>query len=242
MGAQAKPLFRARQDYRLALAMYCLEVLDKLATEGQIPGIKKDEAIQLLEKITSCVSKMREWTRPKKFLLVSNHFRAYNNLLSTFISRLGINWFRIAKRKNDYNAKLLRFAIFNLRSLGSRLKKCGDGDPAGAVKIVYVRILEIKPHPIDKNLKIAYVTDMEMTYEVVVDGDLKEKTIVAFDHLPPRKVKRFVSEGIIIKDENGNYLTDNEEVLGQRPQEIPENARKEIASVVEEIIEDYLLE
>ena len=242
MGAQARPLFKARQDYRLALAMYCLEVLDRLATEGQIPGIKKDEAIQLLEKITSCVSKMREWTRPKKFLLVSNHFRAYNNLLSTFISRLGINWFRIAKRKNDYNAKLLRFAIFNLRSLGSRLKKCGDDDPAGAVKIVYVRVLQIKPHPLDQKLRIALVTDMEMTYEVVVDTKLQEKSIVAFAHLPPRKVKGFVSEGIIIKDEEGNYITASEDVLGQRPQEIPENARKEIASVIEEIIEDYLLE
>ena len=241
MSTTAKPTFRAKADVRLAMAVYCLDILDKLASEGQIPGIRKNEAIQLLEKISSCVSKMREWTKPKKFLLVSNYFRGYNNLLSTFISRLGINWFRVAKRKNDYTAKLLRFAIFNLRSLGNRLKKCPDDSLASAVKIRYVRVLEVKPHPRDKNLYIAKVTDMEMIYEVVVDKPIEEKKVVIFAHLPPQKIKGFVSEGIILKDENGEYITADEELIGQRPSEIPKSAEEEIAKVVRKILEEEFL-
>ena len=241
MSTAAKPTFKAKADLRLAMAVYCLDILDKLASEGQIPGIRKNEAIQLLEKISSCVSKMREWTKPKKFLLVSNYFRGYNNLLSTFISRLGINWFKVAKRKNDYTAKLLRFAIFNLRSLGSRLKKCPDDNPASAVKIRYVRVLETLKHPRDKNLYIAKVTDMEMIYEIVVDKPIEEKKVVIFAHLPPRKIKGFVSEGIILKDENGEYITADEELIGQRPSEIPKNAIDEIGEIVNTLLEEEFL-
>ncbi|MGQ4892609.1 MAG: hypothetical protein ACP6IP_08990 [Candidatus Njordarchaeia archaeon] len=241
MSTTIKPTFRAKADLRLAMAIYCLDILDKLASEGQIPGIRKNEAIQLLEKISSCVSKMREWTKPKKFLLVSNYFRGYNNLLSTFISRLGVNWFRVAKKKNDYTAKLLRFAIFNLRSLGSRLKKCPDDSPASAVKIRYVRVLELRPHPRDKNLHIAKVTDMEMIYEVVVDEPLEEKSVVIFAHLPPKKVKGFVSEGMVLKDEEGNYITADEELIGQRPSEIPKNAEEEIGKIVTTLLEEEFL-
>lgn len=233
--------FNAQTDYRLAMAVYDVDILYKLASDGKIPGIRKNEALELLEKMSSCINKMRESTMSKKQILTSNLFRTFNNLLSTFISRLGINWYRIAKMKDDYTAKLLRFAIFNLRSLGNRLKRYSDDDPAGAVKIVYVRVLEVKKHPRNPKYKIAKVTDMEMIYEAITDLDLEEKSVVLFAHTPPFVVHGLVSEGLILKDENGNPIIGNDENVGQIPSEVPENAKKEIAEKVVKLLEEEFL-
>ncbi|MHA1617596.1 MAG: hypothetical protein ACTSX9_09870 [Candidatus Njordarchaeales archaeon] len=241
--AETKPSssFNPKNDYRLAMAVYAIDVLDSLARDGKIPGIRKQEAIELLEKISSCVNKMRESTMSKHMLLISNLFRGFNNLLSTFISRLGVNWYRVAKMKDDYTAKLLRFAIFNLRSLGTRLKKFPDNSPVGTVKISYVRVLQVKPHPKDPKYKIAKVTDMEMIYEVVTDADIEEKSVVLFAHTPPLRVKGAVSEGIILKDDEGKVITGSDEDIGQTPTELPENAKKQIEEIVIKLLEEEFL-
>ncbi|MHA1589255.1 MAG: hypothetical protein ACTSVA_01440 [Candidatus Njordarchaeales archaeon] len=236
-----KRSFDPRSDLRLAMAVYAVDVLDSLARDGKIPGIRKQEAVELLERISSCINKMRESTMSKHMLLISNLFRGFNNLLSTFISRLGINWYRVAKMKDDYTAKLLRFAIFNLRSLGTRLKKYPDGSPLGTVKISFVRVLEAKKHPRDPKYKIAKVTDMEMIYEVITDADIQEKSVVLFAHTPPIRVKGFVSEGVILKDDNGNVITGSDEDIGQSPTELPESVEKQIGDIVIKLLEEEFL-
>ena len=61
--------FNAQTDYRLAMAVYDVDVLYKLASDGKIPGIRKNEALELLEKMSSCINKMRESTMSKKQIL-----------------------------------------------------------------------------------------------------------------------------------------------------------------------------
>ncbi len=234
--------FDPKKDYRLAMAIYAVDILDNLARDGKIPGIRKNEAIELLEKISSCITKMRESAMSKHLLLTSNLFRGFNNLLSTFISRLGMNWYKVAKMKDDYVAKLLRFAIFNLRSLGNRLKKYPDDSPIGVVKISYVRILEVKKYPRNPKVKILKVTDMEMIYEVATTLDIKEKEVVLFAHTPPIKVNGFISEGIILTNENGEPIRGNEESIGQIPSEIPRNIENQLYDhVIKPLEEEFLI-
>ena len=223
------------------MAIYAIDSLDSLARDGKIPGIRKNEALELLEKLSSCITKMRESTMSKHLLLMSNLFRGFNNLLSTFISRLGINWYKIAKMKDDYTAKLLRFSIFNLRSLGNRLKKTPDNSPIGAVKISFVRVLEVKRHPRNSKYKILKVTDMEMIYEVVTDLDVKEKEIVLFAHTPPINVNGFISEGFILKDENGEPIRGSDEDIGQMPDSIPKSAREHLSEYIVKILEEEFI-
>jgi len=233
--------FNAKSDIRLAMAIYSINILDNLARDGKIPGIRKNEALQLLEKISSCVMKMRESTLSKHMLLMSNLFRGFNNHLSTFISRLGVNWYRIAKAKDPYNAKLLRFAIFNLRSLGNRLKKCSDDDPISAVKVRYVRVLEQKKHPRNKKYNVLKVTDMEMTYEVVTQDNIEEKAVILFAHTFPENIDGVISEGIFLKDENGELIRGTAEDIGQRPINVPESAKKQIEERVIKVLKDEFL-
>ncbi len=233
--------FNTKKDYRLAMAIYAIDNLDSLARDGKIPGLKKEEATELLEKLSSCITKMRESSMSKNLLLVSNLFRGFNNILSTFISRLGINWYRIAKMKDDYTAKLLRFSIFNLRSLGNRLKKAPDDSPIGAVKISYVRVLEVKKHPRNPKYKLLKATDMEMIYEVVTDVDVKGKEVILFAHTPPIKIDGLVSEGIILKDDNGEPIKGTDENIGQAPQKLPKNAEKMLSDLIIKILEEEFI-
>jgi len=237
----SKSSFNPRKDYRLAMAIYAIDNLDSLTRDGKIPGIRKSEALELLEKLSSCITKMRESTMSKHLLLMSNLFRGFNNLLSTFISRLGVNWYKIAKMKDDYTAKLLRFSIFNLRSLGNRLKKMPDNSPIGAVKISYVRVLEVKKHPRNPKHRLLKVTDMEMIYEVVTDLDIKEKEVILFAHTPPIKVNGLTSEGIILTDDEGNPVKGTDEEIGQTPDNIPESAKKQLSEHLVKLLEEELI-
>lgn len=236
-----KPTFNTKKDYRLAMAIYAIDNLDSLARDGKIPGLKKEEATELLEKLSSCITKMRESSMSKNLLLVSNLFRGFNNVLSTFISKLGINWYRIARMKDDYTAKLLRFSIFNLRSLGSRLKKAPDDNPIGAVKISYVRVLEVKKHPKKRKYKILKVTDMEMIYEVITDLDIKEKEVVLFAHTPPIRMNGLVSEGMILTDESGEPIKGTDENIGQTPTKLPPTAEKTLSDLIIKILEEEFI-
>jgi len=225
------------------MALVSLENLDELTKSGKVPGIRKADAIQILERLTSCLNKIRDSRMPKNELLYSGLFRAYNNLLSNYISSMGTKWFQIAKSKDDYNAKFLRFVLLNLRSLGSRLKKTADGYLLGAFNIVFVRILDVKEHPLNKDLAIYYCTDLECIYEVVSSYKLSKNDVVAFVHTWPLKIDGFWSEGMFLRNRECEIYRADQEFVGSRVpfDELCEEDRKKLEEMAEEKIEDYML-
>ncbi len=229
-------------DARILMAIAMLEKLDELTKLGKVPGIRKADAIQILERLTSCLNKIRDSRMPKHELLFSGLFRAYNNLLSSYISAMGTKWFQIAKSKDDYTAKLLRFILLNLRSLGSRLKKTQDGSMLGALSIVYVRILEKKEYPLNRRIKIYKCTDLECIYEVASEYDLEKNDVVAFAHTWPLKVDNFWSEGIFLRNKECEIFKADAELVGSRVSfdELCEEDKAKLEEMIREQIEEYM--
>jgi len=235
--------FDTQTDARILMALAMLEKLDELTKMGKVPGIKKDEAIQILERLTSTLNKIRESRMSKHELLFSGLFRAYNNMLSSYISAMGTKWYQIAKTRDNYTAKLLRFVLLNLRSLGSRIKKTEDGALLGALNILFVRILEKTPLRGSKGVYVYKCTDLECVYEVASSYDLERGDVVAFAHTPPIKVDGFWSEGLFLRGKNGDLLKGTSEHVGSRIPfgEIYEEDRKKLEEIVLNEIEDYML-
>ncbi|MEX0569455.1 MAG: hypothetical protein Q6363_009940 [Candidatus Njordarchaeota archaeon] len=238
-----KRKFDTRMDARILMALSVLEQLDNLTKMSKVPGIRKSDAIQILERLTSILNKIRDSRMPKHELLFSGLFRAYNNLLSSYISAMGTKWFQIAKSRDDRNAKLLRFILLNLRSLGSRLKKTEDGILLGAFNVVFVRVLDKKPHPYDKNLSVYYCTDLECIYEVASDYNLDKNDAVAFVHTWPIEVKKFWSEGMFLRNKECVLFVTNPDMVGSRVSlnEICDEDRAKLEEMVLEKIEDYMI-
>jgi len=235
--------FDTRTDARILMALVSLESLDELTKTGKVPGIRKSDAIQILERLTSCLNKIRDSRMSKHELLYSGLFRAYNNLLSNYISSMGTKWYQIAKSKDDYNAKFLRFVLLNLRSLGSRLKKTPDGSLLGAFNIVFVRILDKKDYPRNKELKIYNCTDLECIYEVASDYDIEKNDVVAFAHTWPIKKNGFWSEGIFLRDKECKLFYAEPDLVGSRVSfdELCEEDKKKLEDMIEEKIEDFMI-
>lgn len=235
--------FDTETDARILMALSMLEKLDELTKMGKVPGIKKGEAIQILERLTSTLNKIRESRMSKHELLFSGLFRAYNNMLSSYISAMGTKWYQIAKTRDNYTAKLLRFVLLNLRSLGSRIKKTEDGSLLGALNILFVRILDKSPLRGSKENYVYKCTDLECIYEVASDYDVNRGDIVGFAHTPPIKVDNFWSEGVFLRGKDGKVLRGNPEHVGSRIpfSEIYEEDRKKLEDLVLSEIEDYLL-
>lgn len=233
--------FDTASDPRIAFAIWSLGKLEELARAGKIPGARKEDVVKLLERLGSVLLKIRTSGYSKPALLSSQLFHSYNSLLSTLISRLGERWFAIAKRKDEKTAKLLRFVLFNLRTLGTRLKKLPDGYFASATKIRFVRVMDVKPHPRDPKLKVYTVTDWEMIYDVVSDLDLKKGDVVLFAHMPPQHIGCVWSEGEFLLDENGEPIRGLPEDVGVTPQEIPESVEKQIGTKIKRLLEEAFL-
>ncbi len=235
--------FDTRTDARILMALVSLENLDELTKSGKVPGIRKSDAIQILERLTSCLNKIRDSRMSKHELLYSGLFRAYNNLLSNYISSMGTKWYQIAKSRDDFNAKFLRFVLLNLRSLGSRLKKTPDGSLLGAFNIVYVRILDKKQYPLNKEIAIYNCTDLECIYEVASKYDLEKNDVVAFVHTWPLKINGFWSEGMFLRNKECKLFLVEADLVGSRVlfDEICEEDKKKLEQMVEEKIEDYLI-
>ncbi len=236
--------FNTQTDPRILMALASLESLDELTKAGKVPGIRKSEAIQTLERLTSCLNKIRDSRMPKKELLYSGLFRAYNNLLASYMSNMGTKWYQIAKSRDDYNAKFLRFVLLNLKSLGSRLKKTPDGYLLGALNIVFTRILDKRPHPRNKNIKIYNCTDLECIYEVASEYNLDKNDIVAFAHTWPINIDGFWSEGLFLRNKDCEiYRVDNAELVGNRvsfDELCPEDIKR-LEKMIDEKIADYIL-
>lgn len=238
-----KRKFDTRTDARILMALALLEQLDSLTKMSKVPGIRKSDATQILERLTSILNKIRDSRMPKHELLFSGLFRAYNNLLSSYISAMGTKWFRIAKSKDDHNAKLLRFILLNLRSLGSRLKKTEDGILLGAFNVVFVKILDKKSHPYDKSLDIYNCTDLECIYEVASNYDLNKNDAVAFVHTWPIESKGFWSEGMFLRNKECELFLVSSDVVGSRVAlgEICGEDRAKLEEMILEKIEDYMI-
>lgn len=234
--------FDTETDSRILMAIAMLEKLDELTKMGKVPGIKKDEAVQILERLTSTLNKIRESRMSKHELIFSGLFRAYNQLLSTYVSAMGTKWFQIAKNRDDHTAKLLRFALLNLRSLGSRIKKTEDDSLLSALNILFVRILGKKPLRGPKGMYLYECTDLESVYEVASSLEINKGDVVAFAHTPPIKIDSFYSEGIFVRGPDGNVLVGAPEQVGGRVEfsEIFEEDRKKLEEIVLEHIEDYM--
>lgn len=234
--------FDTQTDPRILMALSLLEKLDELTKMGRVPGIKKAEAIQILERLISTLNKIRESKMSKNELLFSGLFRAYNTMLSNYISAMGTRWYQIAKSRDDRNAKLLRFILLNLRSLGSRLKKTEDGSLLGAFNIVYVRVLEKKQSRLAKGVYIYKCTDLECIYEVASEYNLEKNDVVGFVNTWPIRVGNFWSEGMFLRGKDCTILKGTPEQVGSRIpfSEICEEDKKKLEEMVLEQIEDYL--
>ncbi|MCR8432963.1 MAG: hypothetical protein NDP13_00555 [Crenarchaeota archaeon] len=234
--------FNTETDARILMAIAMLEKLDELTKMGKVPGIKKDEAMQILERLTSTLNKIRESRMSKHELIFSGLFRAYNQLLSTYVSAMGTKWFQIAKNRDDYTAKLLRFALLNLRSLGSRIKKTEDSSLLSAFNILFVRVIDKKPLRWAKEMYVYECTDLESVYEVASSLEISKGEVVAFAHTPPIKVNHFYSEGIFVRGPDGKILVGSSEHVGGRVEslEIFEEDRRRLEEIVLDYIEDYM--
>lgn len=234
--------FSPKNDYRLALAVWSTNQLSDLEKKGGIPGIRKREGLKILEKIDSCLLNLREADYSKQQLLRSPVFGGFSDLLSTFMSKLGSNWYSIAKMKDPYQAKLLRFGLFNLRSLGIRLRKGEDNTPASAVRIRNSRILDVEELPNSENFVKATATDMEIKYDVVTrkDNDIKPGDAYIISHLPPKRMDALVSEGFFLK-KGGKMLEGDEASVGKRPSNLPEEALEETNKVVTDLLKESFL-
>ncbi|MEM1585480.1 MAG: hypothetical protein QXF65_04115, partial [Candidatus Korarchaeota archaeon] len=72
MGGEMKgKKFNTETDARILMAIAMLEKLDELTKMGKVPGIKKDEAMQILERLTSTLNKIRESRMSKHELIFS---------------------------------------------------------------------------------------------------------------------------------------------------------------------------
>lgn len=237
----SRRIFSTKTDPRIAMAVYCLGKLEELARTGKIPGVKKKDTIKLLERLSSVLLKMRESGYSKKALLSSQLFKSYTQMLSNLISRLGVNWYRVAKRKDEYTAKLLRFVIFNIRTLGTRLKKAPDGFFASATKIRFVKIIKKEPHPKNPKYKIYHVTDWEVEYEVISDDELNVGDVVLFAHMPPKNIDGIYSEGVFLKDEKGELIRGTDDDVGSTPVTFPESVEKTVGTELKKLLEDAFL-
>lgn len=233
--------FSPKKDYRLALAVWATNQLSDLEKQGSIPGIKKRDGLKILEKIDSCLLNLRESDYSKQQLLQSPVFGGFSDLLSTFMSKLGNNWFRIAKMKDPYKAKLLRFGLFNLRSLGVRLRKAEDNIPASAVRIRCSRILEVKDLPKKEKIS-ATATDMEIRYDAVAEkrDNIKPGAVYLLSHLPPKRIDGFISEGIFLKNDDA-LLKGDPGSVGKRPPNFPEHALETTNNVIKKLLEENFL-
>lgn len=234
--------FTPQEDYRLAMAVWAINKLNDLEKKGEIPGIRKREGLKILEKMDSCLLNIRESNFSKQQLLRSSAFGGFSDLLSTFMSKLGRNWFRIAKMKDEFTAKLLRFSIFNLRSLGMRLKKARNEIPANAVRIRFARILDVKDlSSSDSKIHGVNATDMDIKYEITVqDNDVTPGDILLFSHLPPKRVHGWISEGIPLKKDD-DLIKGKGEDIGKRPSNIPKKALRETNKRVRDLLEEAFL-
>lgn len=235
--------FSPKKDYRLALAVWATNQLSDLEKKGAIPGIRKREGLKILEKIDSCLLNLRESDFSKQQLLQSPAFGGFSDLFSTFMSKLGNNWFRIAKMKDPHDAKLLRFSLFNLRSLGLKLRKGEDNVPASAVRIRCSRVLEISPLPSSEiGKQKVKATDMEIKYDIVAEKnfDISPGDIYIISHLPPKRIEGFVSEGLLLKTD-GELLEGDGGDVGKRPTTIPAEALEETNKVVKNLLEESFL-
>lgn len=224
------------------MAVWATNKLNDLEKKGEIPGIRKREGLKILEKMNSCLLNIRESNFSKQQLLQSPAFGGFSDLLSTFMSKLGRNWFRIAKMKDEYTAKFLRFSIFNLRSLGMRLKKAANGVPANAVRIRFARILGTEDlSSSDPKVYGVKATDMDIKYEITVqDNDVKPGDILLFSHLPPKRVYGWISEGSPLK-KAGELITGKGEDIGKRPPTIPKEALRKTNKRVQDLLEEAFL-
>ncbi|NIU83828.1 MAG: hypothetical protein GWN31_15225 [Candidatus Thorarchaeota archaeon] len=234
--------FSPEKDYRLALAVWATNQLSDLEKKGGIPGVRKREGLKILEKMDSCLLNLRESNFSKQQLLQSPAFAGFSDLLSTFMSKLGNNWFRIAYMKDPYAAKLLRFGLFNLRSLGIRLRKADDEAPASAVRIRCSRILKIEDlKGLDEYFAVS-ATDMEIKYDLAIKKsyNVKQGDTYVLSHLPPKKIGQLVSEAIFLR-KSDTLLKGTPGNIGKRPSEIPEEALGETNERVIDLLEKNFL-